>query len=367
MSLTVALVLVFLVLVAYVALALRWRTPRREPDAWVELAAADGHPLALGHHRARGPARREPVILCHGLSANRFNLDLDDGCSLARRLAARGFEVYVLELRGRGRSRRPGLLGRVPRQRFDDYVTLDLPAAIEAVRRRHGAARVHWVGHSMGGLVAYALLARDPAAPLRALVTIGSPVRMHLPGWLRAGLRLVAAARLPMIWGEASFLIAPLVGWLPHPPLPLLVNPRNVSGARLRAAAANLVADVSAGELAHFARMACAGRFESADGACDYAAGLARVTTPTLVVAGTVDRVAAPAGVRAGHDLLGGPRRYRLCGREGGDPIDFGHGDLVLGDHAPGVVFPEVERWLEAHDPAPSPSAPTAPVAAMAV
>lgn len=343
-----------LVALAWAAFAARWRVAR-EPDGWLEVAAADGHPVSLACFRARAlvdGVRREPVILCHGVSANRFNMDLDDEVSLARWLAARGFDCYVLELRGRGRSVRRGLAGLVPRQAFDDYPALDLPAAIEAVRRRHGAERVHWVGHSMGGQVLYAYLARTPGAPVRSAVTIGSPVRMELPGWMRLGLRAAALAPVPVCWGKAAFLVAPVVGWFAHPPLALLVNPKNIRPARLRAATANLVADVSWGEVEHFSRMG-GGAFGSRDGAHDYAAGLARAATPCLVVAGTDDRLATPESVRAGFMALGGgaPHAFRLAGRAGGDPVDFGHGDLVLGDLAPTVVFPEVARWLELHDP----------------
>lgn len=334
----------------YAAFALRWRGSR-EPDGWLEVTASDGQPIALAHFRARGDARaREPVILCHGVSVNRSMVDLDDDTSLARHLAGRGFEVYALDLRGRGRSRRRGLAGLVPRHRFDDYVTRDLPAAIAAVRGRHGAERVHWVGHSMGGLVLYALLGRDPACAVRSAVTIASPLRVRAPWWLNLGMRVVGALRLPVCWGHASFLVAPLVGWVAHPPLRMLLNPANVRGPRLRLATATIIADISSGEVQHFFSMSRAGRFGSTDGLHDYAAGLARVTTPCLVIAGADDRLATPEAVRAGHDLLGGPREFRLFGRASGDPVDFGHGDLLIGDHSRAVVFPEVTRWLEAYD-----------------
>ena len=41
---------------------------------------------------------------------------------------------------------------------FEDYVQHDAPAALRVVLRESGAAQVHWVGHSMGGMIAYALL-----------------------------------------------------------------------------------------------------------------------------------------------------------------------------------------------------------------
>ena len=50
-------------------------------------ATGDGWELAL--YRYRPPAivaAREPVVLCHGMLSNRFNVDLDEEVSLARYL-----------------------------------------------------------------------------------------------------------------------------------------------------------------------------------------------------------------------------------------------------------------------------------------
>src|SRR5690606_26287692 len=60
----------------------------------------DGWQLAL-HHRppARG-GHGTPLLLCHGMGSNRFNMDGPGRASLARHLQAAGFDVWVLELRG---------------------------------------------------------------------------------------------------------------------------------------------------------------------------------------------------------------------------------------------------------------------------
>ena len=74
-----------------------------KPDELYRVPTDDGAAIALGRYHAR-EARRyaEPVILCHGLGANRFHMDFDEHYSLARYLARAGFETWVLELRGRG-------------------------------------------------------------------------------------------------------------------------------------------------------------------------------------------------------------------------------------------------------------------------
>ncbi len=320
----------------------------RPGDEIVRAVTSDGCSLGLVHYRARGAtSRAEPLILCHGLSANRYNLDLDDQTSLALYLAGRGFDVYLLDLRGRGLSRR----GWWPTQSFDDYVDHDVPAAVAAVRARHGGARVSWVGHSMGGLVLYAYLARQPDAPIGAAVTVGSPLRFDYPWWIRGPLAVAAALpRLgPILQARAARLLAPLVGHVYPRIVRWLLHPEHTAPARVRLAVANLVADISGNELKHFAHMVRGGAFKSLRDGFDYGSALGAVEVPVLALAGSRDLMAPATSVREACRRLGGPARFRLLGRDAGDPVDFGHGDLLIGDHAPAVVFPEIADWLETH------------------
>src|SRR4051812_9240061 len=74
-------------------------------DEVLDVVTEDGHRLALHHYPPKQPRPGDfPVVLCHGLGANRFNLDFDSRYSLARYLQGRGYDVFVLELRGSGLS-----------------------------------------------------------------------------------------------------------------------------------------------------------------------------------------------------------------------------------------------------------------------
>src|SRR3990172_6019586 len=79
--------------------------------------------------------------------------------------------------RGRGPLRRDaGRLahpGAPRRWTFDDHVRLDVPAALAAVRAATGAAAVHWVGHSQGGLIGMAASAAFPER-VASLVALGA-------------------------------------------------------------------------------------------------------------------------------------------------------------------------------------------------
>jgi pimeloyl-ACP methyl ester carboxylesterase len=309
-------------------LTLPWK-----PDEVFRPRTADGATIALGRYHARGRRRFvEPVVLAHGLGANRFDLDFDERYSLARYLARRGFEAWVLELRGRGHA---GFHGRATS--FDDQAEHDVEAALTAI-----GARVLWVGHSKGGLAAYAHLARHPLAPIAAIVTLGSPVTFPYG----RGLKLFASFAsplfaLPVIPLRAATRLATLTGLPPEPIGSYLVNPRNLEARVIRQAIYNVSADVFGGVARQFARWASTGRFDANDG-FDYFAGLQAVKAPTLLVAGTEDKLAPPEAVLAAKQRLGGPSHELIV-------PGAGHGDLTVGLNAPEVVFPEVAAFLEQH------------------
>src|SRR5262249_59578807 len=88
---------------------------------------------------------RGAVVLQHGLGSNGL-LFLVRGVSLAEHLAELGFDCYVTELRGAGRSQRPR-----GGWALDDYLERDLPALLERVREHSGQRELSFIGHSLGG------------------------------------------------------------------------------------------------------------------------------------------------------------------------------------------------------------------------
>lgn len=136
----------------------------------------------------RGPA----VVLCHGLAAGARQLRFD-----ADYFAAKGFRVLVPDLRGHGRSGRPVPL---------DGTTMSLPRLagdLLGMLDHAGSGPVHWVGNSLGGILALQLLAEGHADRFRTLATFGTAFRLDLPGEL--------APLLPAIQG---LLGKRLCGWL---------------------------------------------------------------------------------------------------------------------------------------------------------
>ena len=77
---------------------------------------------------------RGAVLLVHGFGQNRYTWHTSRR-SFANFLAAEGYDVFNLDLRGRGRSRRFGALHDTI---IDDYIREDVPAAIRTVLRVSG-------------------------------------------------------------------------------------------------------------------------------------------------------------------------------------------------------------------------------------
>ena len=109
------------------------------------------------------PTARAPVILLHGYLANRGYFH-----PLVRRLEARGIAPVFVPTAS-------GVL--YPIERYAD----ELHGHIERIVAATGQARVVLVGHSMGGLVARAYVAKHGPARVARVVTLGAP---HHGSWL---------------------------------------------------------------------------------------------------------------------------------------------------------------------------------------
>lgn len=310
------------------------------PDEVYRVPTDDGSAIALGRYRPRGERRvEEPVILCHGLGANRFNLDYDERYSLARYLARRGYEAWVLELRGRG------LAGPPVDATFDEQAQHDVRAAMRAALSASSARRVFWVGHSKGGLLAFAHMGRNPDAPLAGVVALGSPVTFEFQPGLRRFIRSVAPllSRKTLPTGSIAALSA--YGLKSSVLVKYLVLEENMEPELLRLAGAHIAADVPGGVGRAFARWISSGRWDGEDG-FDYRQHLDAVRVPVLLVAGNRDLLAPPDAVLRAANHLGGPVESVVLSRLNGYLADYGHGDLALGRRAPEEVFPIVERFL---------------------
>src|SRR5688572_17350102 len=131
--------------------------PTMAPTDTLVYRTADGWEADVRHYPGEGP----PVLLVHGMGANHYNWDYRPEVSLAHTLQARGWDVWIPELRGDPGSRAPSRRARSSGT-FSDHATLDLPAAVDAVLAATGEDQLYWVGHSMGGMLLYTAVSDYP-------------------------------------------------------------------------------------------------------------------------------------------------------------------------------------------------------------
>ncbi|MGO8971342.1 MAG: alpha/beta fold hydrolase [Myxococcaceae bacterium] len=324
------------------AYRLRDQRPRR---LWAK--TLDGWEIAVFARTPPVRRFREPVLLCHGLATNHLNLDFEPPYSLARAFAEAGFCVYSLDWRGAGESRPPRGRGRFDFD-ADDLIFKDAPAVMDLLFKESGGEELFWVGHSLGGLVGYAVLGGADGARLRGLCALGAPVYFHYPRWLAGALRACTWLGWPVAFRQRllSLACAPFMGRLTLPFSDVLLNPQAVAPSVLRRIHANLIDSMGYRLLRQLDDWTRHDRFCSRDGTTDYRARLADVRRPVLVLGGTRDRLAPPTAISAQAALLGSPdKTVMLFGRENGEALDYGHGDLLFGTGAPGEVYPRIVAW----------------------
>lgn len=317
----------------------------------------DGWRLALVRYRPSADVKRRkhPVIMVHGLGANHNGFDVRPGNSFARVLTGLGYDVWTLDLRGSGFSERPRWLGgKSFRWTFDDYLINDAPAAIEYVCGATGAKQVHWLGHSMGGLLVYCLLALGWSDRIRSAVVTGASVNYSdsdsdFHSYLKLLWITDILPGLPA--GLMAQALAPVTGRLPLPTEKFNWWPDNMDGADTRKLCAYAVDGIPSSLFRQLATAMEPAGLRSADGTVNYFERLTDVTAPVLAFAGDEDRQCPPRAAERTFEQLGSKdKKLVLLGREYGHDTHYGHIDILVGKASPRDVHPEISTWLEKHD-----------------
>jgi pimeloyl-ACP methyl ester carboxylesterase len=342
--------------------------PAKTPDNWT---------LVAHHFRPRvGPLPgSNPVILCHGLSYSALFWDLDPACSFAEYLARRGHDVWAVSLRGCGLSQKwvwkvesaPTLLAgsalrKATKNRIaitgyasadpkyanwdmDDHIAYDVPTLVNLVRQQTGAKEVTWVGHSMGGIVALAHLARYPNPGIARLVTVGSQVTMPEGQLVLEFLYESLKTRELQLGGKLTG--RQLAAESRVSAQNMFFNEGNTS-RKVYTALTTYANDVpSVGLLKQYTLLAKKGELHDAKGNVNYAKLMGKVTVPVLLGCGEADQLAPPAVQQYLFENVGSKDKTLLViGRSAGFPVNAGHNDALVGLTSQQFVFPVLERWL---------------------
>ena len=189
----------------------------------------DGIQLKMKRYKPRrGEIAEYPVILCHGVLANKHCLDFGDNSpklrslwkkySLAAYLYEGGngdlkFDVWVPELRGKRSFKDfeceyPDTPSKYD-WCLDHYIDYDIPVIVNRVMAEYDySTKVFWIGMSMGGMLAYAYgETQDGFKNLKGVVTIASPVAFEYnKGWIFEIASRFAPRRVSMKFNFKEFL-----------------------------------------------------------------------------------------------------------------------------------------------------------------
>ncbi|CAK9194569.1 unnamed protein product [Sphagnum troendelagicum] len=243
---------------------------------------------------------------------------------------------------------------------FDNYLTEDVPAAMDYVLS-HSASRdgkVLGVGHSMGGILLYAMLAtRAKQATLAGAVTVASSLDYGVSNTsLKHLLPLADPAVLfnvPVIpLGALMSALHPLVS---RPPYALSYLGYQVSARQMMDPALfkklvlNNFCTVPVKLLLQLATVFQPGGLRDRSGTVIYKDGLKSCKVPVLAIAGDLDLICPPAAVLDTIKAFPGATvTYKLFG--GKHERHYGHYDLLCARTAKREVFPIVENFLEKCD-----------------
>jgi pimeloyl-ACP methyl ester carboxylesterase len=321
---------------------------------------SDGWLLTLEHFPpSKEISRKYPVILCHGLAANRNYFKINEDNSIVALLQEKGFDVFLLDLRGRKDAESPSLWfgNKTYSYNFDDYVNLDIDTAISEVIRITGASKVNWIGHSMGGMIAYARLGAIKEDRIANLITFGSPFSFPEPNntiksWKKYSVLLPFIPIVP---------VATLAKWREHIKFlkyseagagNMVYWEINIDQDIVKTLRLNGVIQISTNELSQFSHWTEDGSIRSKDGLLDYTSLLNKIHVPTLLVWGTRDNLAPAHVVRNVFENLGSKdKSIQIVGRSQGHSEDYGHTDLLIGRNAyKESLIPAID-WLVVRNP----------------
>jgi pimeloyl-ACP methyl ester carboxylesterase len=243
--------------------------------------------------------------------------------SLVDALVGLGFQVYLLAHRGDRDVHVP----RDARIDFDAILEGCVPAAVAAIQEHSGFARVHWVGHGMGGQLGLVAGARGEA--LASVAALAAPVRFVQPRSEMRTLSLVTRL-LP----DRATLPAHLVARAALPALGQTEWMGDTPGGRVRGAVEYAAEGIAGGLVDQVTTWVREGHLTSRAGLVDYEATFGRASMPLFVGYARASTVADARATTPAVDAWGHPDALAFG-------VDGRTADLVFGR------LPLLTEWLD--------------------
>lgn len=264
-----------------------------------------------------------PVFMLHGsMEDGRIFYTLNNK-GLGPFLARQGYDVFVPDMRGRGKSHPP--VSRTSRYGQTGVINEEIPFMLEKIKEVTGQASMHWVSHSWGGVMQLSYMARYGSEGILSLVTLGSKRQLTVKGLNRFYM-------IEFGWNGIGKLAVKILGYLP--------------GKQL-----GMGAGSETGPMFHGISKWIKGGSNWVDdeNGFDYSTALQQIAVPpALYFAGANDPVLGhPQDVKLLMEEAGGTgRKFELLATENGYSKDYGHIDMLTDPGARKEVYPVALDWM---------------------
>ena len=316
----------------------------------ITLTTSDRWNLALFKYDSSKVTRKYPVLLLHGIACDHTIWDTGHKeYDFSQKLVDEGYQVYALDLRGRGASDGPHT-GRGSQWSVDDYLLCDLPITVETILADSGADQLHWVGHSLGGILGFFYQIRHKASNLKSLTSFGTALTYtystinHFRTWMDY-ITVLPYFPIDLIYG----MVSPIIDsdtWFTR----FVWHPENITPELRRFIINHTIHRIAVLEWNQIKTISAAEGMPRISGGFNHYVDDRRIVTPAFLIAGDRDWVCPIDGVEWTRDHLKCPVKIMLFGREYGNDTHYGHMDLVVGINAPRETWPAALENIASFD-----------------
>jgi pimeloyl-ACP methyl ester carboxylesterase len=332
------------------------QSPSYEKETYT-VSTDDGSSITLIRYVG---SKRPSLMLVPGICSNHYCFDFDENHSLARFLNARDWDVWMLDARtkdGDGDFWFGNLRGlhsdREWINRYWDldntYLKKDVVTAAEFIKKTSQNDKFFFLGHSLGGYLAYAYAELVRQDDLAGIITLGSSAKANNftnPWYLdhyfgiRIGQRVfVRPFGLPYVHNTKTALDK-----TKNDPIPGQYY-ENITSWSVRQnfsykrddEPAGLWVDMMQGRDPRY----YGGHWVDPQTLYDYTAHLSTITVPFLAIAADEDTSDPKADIYATWQNVSSDIKTFV------NISGYAHMDLILGDTANLKVFPEITNWLD--------------------
>ena len=291
---------------------------------------------------------RRPVAIFPGYGMNSFIFGYHPKkMSYEEYLASRGFEVWSIDMRKQGPSKKIDKAGdRI--FGLKELITIDYPAALDYIaentKSTDKSGKIDCLGCSLAGslLAAYFVLCKNNR--VGALVSLGAPIRwVEIPAFVKmmfTSNSLIGLIPFKKSRELAGFFLPKLVK-IPHL-LDLYIHKEHTDmnyADQIIKTVEDPVPEINR-EISEWTKSK-----DLIMNGVNISEGLSKFTNPVLCVIANADGIVPPPNVRVLKDLVGSKVKDEIV--IGNDKLPFAHADLFVSDYAEELHFKLVADWLE--------------------